>query len=207
MWTWLVREWQWPTAALFTGVVLLAVLPPVAFFTGTAVALVFAQLPIYMLHQYEEHAGDRFRKYANTVLGGGQEALTPAATFWINSVGVWGVDVLALYLAWLVAPSAGLVAGYLTVVNAAVHLAQAVARREYHPGLVTAVVLFLPVGGWCVYEAGAGGGFWPHAAGLAGAVAIHAMIVAYVARRLAGLRKAEVAARIETSRGGIAIPA
>ena len=190
MWTWLVREWQWPTAALFAGVGLLVVLPPVAFFTGTAVALVFAQLPIYMLHQCEEHKDDRFRKYANAVIGGGREALTPGATFWINSVGVWGVDLLALYLAWLVAPSAGLVAGYLTVVNAVVHIAQAVARREYNPGLVTAVLLFLPVGGWCVYESGTGDGFWPHAAGLAGAVAVHAVIVAHMVRRLASLKAA-----------------
>lgn len=191
MWNWLVREWQWPTAALFAGIVLLAILPPLAFFTGPAVALVFAQLPIYMIHQYEEHAGDRFRKYANDVIGGGREALTPGATFWINSVGVWGVILLAVYLAWLVAPSAGLVAGYLTVVNGVSHIAQAVARREYHPGLGTAVALFLPVGGWCVYESGTGDGFWPHAAGLAGALAIHAAIVAYVVRRLAGLKRGE----------------
>ena len=191
MWTWLVREWQWPTAALFAGVMLLAVLPPVAFFAGTAVALVFAQLPIYMLHQYEEHAGDRFRRYINATLGGGREALTPGATFWINSLGVWAVDVLALYLAWLVAPSAGLVAGYLPLVNALAHIGPTLARREYNPGLVTAVVLFLPAGGWCVYETGSGDGFWPHAAGLAGAIAIHAAIVGYVVRRLARLRKSE----------------
>jgi len=52
------------------------------------------------------------------------------------------------------------------------------------------VLLFLPVGGWCVYESGTGDGFWPHAAGLAGAVAVHAVIVAHMVRRLASLKAA-----------------
>lgn len=193
MWNWLVREWQWPAAALFAGLMLLVLLPPVAFFLGTAVALVFAQLPIYLIHQYEEHAGDRFRRYVNRTVGRGVEALTPAATFWINSVGVWGVIVLAVYLAWLVDPSAGLVAGYLTVINGIAHIGPALRQREYNPGVITAVVLFLPMGGACVYESGSGGGFWPHAAGFIGALAIHIAIVIHVVRRVSRLTKSKPA--------------
>jgi hypothetical protein len=62
MWCWLVREWQWPSAALFAAGFLLVAFPPFAAIGGTAVASVFGQLSIYMLHQAEEHRGDRFRR-------------------------------------------------------------------------------------------------------------------------------------------------
>jgi hypothetical protein len=169
MWRWLVRDWQWPAAALFAAVFLLALLPVFAAHAGAALALVFLQLPVYMIHQWEEHTGDRFRQYANRTIGGGREALTPAGTFWINSLGVWGVDLAALYLAWKVEPAAGLVAGYLAVVNAA--------------------GLLLPAGGWCVWQAGSECGWLPHVLGLASAVGVHVVVVGYVAGRLARLPK------------------
>src|SRR5262245_42354628 len=133
MWNWLVRKWQWPAAALFAAAVLLALLPIFIATAGWPLALVFVQLPIYMVHQWEEHRGDRFRLYANRVIGGGREALTPAATFWINCLGVWAVDLLAIYAAWAWGPGAGLVAGYLAVINGLLHIGPALARREYNP--------------------------------------------------------------------------
>ena len=58
---WLVNRWQWPYAALFTAG-FLAVLAPFVFrVAGVPLGLIYLQLPVYMLHQYEEHAGDRFR--------------------------------------------------------------------------------------------------------------------------------------------------
>ena len=184
LWTWLVTQWQWPQATLFTAFFLFALLPFIAAGAGSALGLIFLQLPIYMLHQWEEHSGDRFRKYVNRVFGGGREALTPTATFWINSLGVWGVDLLALYLAWAVAPAAGLVAGYLALVNALLHIVPACVRREYNPGLVTAVFLFPIVGGWCVWHAGASAGLLSHLIAFSAAVGIHLLIVAHVVQRL-----------------------
>lgn len=58
---WLVDEWQWPYAGALVAVFLLALLPLWWDATDTALALVYAALPLYMLHQLEEHAGDRFR--------------------------------------------------------------------------------------------------------------------------------------------------
>src|SRR5262245_10027980 len=93
---WLVTEWQWPYAALFTAC-FLVVLAPFAFrYAGTPLGLVYLMLPIYMLHQYEEHAGDRFRAWVNNMIGHGRDVLTPIATFWINSLLVWALDVVAL---------------------------------------------------------------------------------------------------------------
>ena len=49
---------------------------------------VYLLLPIYMLHQYEEHERDRFRRYFNDTVGRGQDALTAKAVFLINVPGV-----------------------------------------------------------------------------------------------------------------------
>jgi hypothetical protein len=143
-----------------------------------------------MLHQWEEHAGDRFRQYANRMIGGGRNVLTPAATFWINCLGVWVVDLTALYLAWTITPVAGLVAGYLALVNSLLHIGPALVRREYNPGLVTAILLLPFAGGWCVIAVGASAGLMPHVVALAAAIGIHLLIALYVAARLARLRAA-----------------
>jgi hypothetical protein len=74
-----------------------------------------------MIHQGEEHVGDRFRTHANRTLGNGSELLTRSATFWINSLSVWLVDLLALYAVLVFGPWAGLSATYLALVNAILH--------------------------------------------------------------------------------------
>jgi hypothetical protein len=56
------------------------------------------------------------------------------------------VDLISLYLSFFVNPGFGLIAVYLAVVNAVVHLVAAVALRAYNPGLWTAILLFLPLG-------------------------------------------------------------
>jgi hypothetical protein len=159
--------------------------------SGPVLALVFLQLPVYMLHQWEEHDGDRFRRFVNLHIGGGREALTPVATFWINALGVWAVDLIALYLAAYVSPSLGLIAVYMALVNGVAHVAQGLALRMYNPGLCTALVLFLPLGAWSAYVLTISGADWQaHAIGLGAALAVHAAIIAHVARRLAHMPSA-----------------
>ena len=190
IWQWLVRDWHWPAAAAVAALFLLAILPLFAWQTSLGLVLVFVQLPAYLLHQWEEHQGDRFRLYFNRTIGAGREALTPAATFWINSIGVWCVDLAALYLAWGWQPAAGLLAAYMSLFNAIVHFGAALARREYNPGLFTAAVLFVPLGGWCVFELGKHTTLIEQFVALASAVGIHVLIIVYVALRLRKLRRA-----------------
>ncbi len=189
---WLIAQWQWPAASLFAGCFLLLLVPLWYVAAGPVLAVVFLQLPIYMLHQWEEHAGDRFRKYVNLHVGGGREALTPWATFWINSLGVWLVDLVALYLAVFVRPALGLIAVYLPLVNGLAHVGQAVALGEYNPGLWTAVVLFPPTAGWGLYVIGTLGADWSaQLIGIAVAVAVHVAIIIHVVRRIRRLSAAE----------------
>ncbi|MBN9433849.1 MAG: HXXEE domain-containing protein [Bosea sp.] len=152
---------------------------------SAALAAVALLLPLYMLHQFEEHDDDRFRRFFNTLIGGGREVLTLPAVFIINIGGVWIVYFIAIALAARVDLGLGLIAVYGTLVNALVHLAAAAAKRRYNPGLATAVIFFLPAGItalWLVHGTGEAG-LAEHAIGLAVAIGIHAVIVAYALRR------------------------
>jgi Na+-transporting NADH:ubiquinone oxidoreductase subunit NqrE len=99
-----------------------------------------------MLHQYEEHDNDRFRRFINQQIRKG-EALTPLAAFIINVPAVWGLIGISVALAATVRLGFGLIAIYLIVVNGAIHVIHAVIIRGYNPGLGTAVGMFLPLGG------------------------------------------------------------
>ncbi len=188
---WLVGKWQWPYAALFTAG-FLGVLAPLVFrYAGAPLGLVYLQLPIYMLHQYEEHAGDRFRLWFNTMIGHGREVLTPIATFWINSLLVWGLDLVALYLACFVDLSLGLIAIYLPIVNAFGHIVPAIITRKYNPGLLTSVLLVLPVGvtSAVVVSRAAGSTLGDQLLALGVAIAVHAIIIIHVRRRMSYLSR------------------
>ncbi|MEH0071063.1 HXXEE domain-containing protein [Pannonibacter sp. Pt2-lr] len=54
-----------------------------------------------------------------------------------------------------IAPGWGLIAVYLLLINAALHVVQGLVLRLYNPGLVTAVALFIPLGVYAMV------GLWP----------------------------------------------
>ena len=186
--SWLVDRWQWPAAALMTSLFLVAVLPVFYSVAGLALTLVFAQLPAYMIHQFEEHHDDCFCRYVNRLLAGGRIALSPMAAFWINSIGVWGVDLAALALARYVSLGLGLIAVDLALVNGALHAIMALARREYNPGVWTSVLIFAPLGIWTyAVLLAAGATAFEQILALSIGIAIHIGIVIYVRLRIAQL--------------------
>jgi hypothetical protein len=187
---WFFRNWMY--AGFVAGLFLLAVTPIFAGVLSLPLLLIYLQLPIYMIHQLEEHNHDRFRLWANEVIGGGLEALTPPAVVFINVVGVWAVILIALYLSHFVDVGLGLIAVYLTLINAVVHILGAAVLRRYNPGLVTAVLLFLPVGIYAltVVSHAPGVTTTDHVIALTTAIILHLAIIAYVKRRLALLSNA-----------------
>jgi len=184
-----MKDWleaHWVPGALMMAIALLLVAPLLPGAWGWPLTLVYLASPGYMLHQVEEHRGDRFRAYLNARLYGGLEALTTTDVLWINIPGVWGVDLAALYAAYYLDPGFGLAAPYLMLVNAIAHLAAAARWREYNPGLWTACGLFLPLALVALSRIPASPP--QHALGLAIALAVHAAIVVHVGRRGAALR-------------------
>ncbi|HVV92216.1 MAG TPA: HXXEE domain-containing protein [Hyphomicrobiales bacterium] len=181
----------WVYGGVLAGIMLLALMPLFAA-GGWSVAFtsVFLLLPLYMLHQYEEHDADRFRLWINRTIGGGAEVLTPAAVFVINIGAVWALDVVVIYLAARVDLGLGLIAAYLMLLNALIHIAGAIRGRSYNPGLITAIVLFLPasIGTIAAIDAAGAGSVRDHLIGIVVAIAAHGVIVAYAVRRRRALR-------------------
>ena len=180
---WLDRNW--PFAGTVAAAFLFALLPLVLRAWPPALVAVYALLVAYLVHQMEEHYGDRFRRFVNATVADGVDALTPRATMWINVGVVWGVYLVTLLLAGLRDAGFGLVAVYGTLVNALVHVVGAAVLRRYNPGLWTAVGLFVPVGvyGWRVIGAASGLGLAGHLLGLGVALLIHAVLVVHIHRR------------------------
>jgi hypothetical protein len=139
---------NWVYGGSLAGLLLLALTPVLAADWPWALTAVFLTLPIYMLHQYEEHDADRFRTKINAMFAKGRDVLPVAAVFVINVPGVWGVNALAFGLAASLGIGWGLIALYTMLANGLVHIVQAVVTRVYNPGLVTSIALFLPLGIW-----------------------------------------------------------
>ncbi|MCB4768086.1 HXXEE domain-containing protein [Ancylobacter sp. Lp-2] len=177
---------RWVAGAGFMAAAVLALVPGLARVLDLPTLLILLHSPVYMVHQVEEHAGDRFRRFVNDRLLHGQDGLSVATVLVVNLPLVWGLNLAAFYAALLCGPAAGLVAPYAVLVNAAIHVVGAVKLRAYNPGLVTSLLLFLPLGlvTLAVTDATASA----HLIGLALAVLLHLLIVLHVARRLAARR-------------------
>ena len=151
IWRWLVTEWQWPQAALFCGVIMILLLAAMLPKLGLMYVLIAMPLPIYMVHQFEEHYHNRFCLMLNEKIGKGKVVLTPKQVFMINSLWVWALSLVAIAFAFLVNPLIGLIPTYFMVLNGILHCLQAIRFRSSNPGLITSLLLFFPVGGYTIY--------------------------------------------------------
>ena len=173
----LIRNWVY--GGFLAAFLLLAFTAMLAQDWPLWLTVTWLMLPVYMLHQYEEHDNDRFRRFLNSTAG--REALSPLAVFIINVPGVWGVVAVSFALAWTVRRGLGLIAIYLVLVNAVAHIGAFIAMRRYNPGLITAVVLFMPVGFvalWIMQDTAPP--ISDHWIGLSVSIAIHAAIIVWV---------------------------
>ncbi|MEO1178541.1 MAG: HXXEE domain-containing protein [Pseudomonadota bacterium] len=145
----LFQNWAYATPPV--AVLLFGLYP---FFGASLPFPVFASLPVYMLHQYEEHDDNRFAVFLNGMMGADKRGLSSSDVWIVNVVFVW-FSLLAVFYLASVNPSWGVLAAYLLAINGVVHLAWAAAFREYNPGLGTAVVLFIPCAIWIFAETSA----------------------------------------------------
>jgi hypothetical protein len=176
---------NWVYGGFLAGLLLLLLTPVLMHSVPAAVVATFLCLPVYMVHQYEEHDNDRFRLFVNQRIGKGRVGLSPLAVFVINVPGVWGMVGISLALAATVNVGFGLTSIYLVLLNGIIHVAQAVISRGYNPGLGTAIGLFLPLGGYgvvAIHLAG-GGTFLMHMTGAVAAIGIHVAIIVHAMRR------------------------
>lgn len=184
---------NWVYGGFLAAFLLLGLLPIISRDWPLAMTLVFLQLPIYMIHQYEEHDADRFRNFTTQLLGKGKEIFTSRAIFIINIPGVWGTNLLSILLAYYVDIGFGLIGVYLTLLNALAHIGQSIGTRGYNPGLVTAIVLFLPLSGAALWTISPQTTALYQLVGVFSSIAIHAAIMRYAFSKK---KKAEQAAGV-----------
>lgn len=143
-------------------------------------------LPLYMVHQFEEHGIDMagvhyaFRGGLCDAMGYADVAGCPIPLSFITTVNVgsvWGASVLAAIFGRR-KPLIALSAYGIPLVNAVMHVAGALKAQAYNPGLLTAVLLFVPAGLWALRVGlRAGIGRSGVAAILAGGVLTHAVLM------------------------------
>ena len=88
---------NWSRMALPFAVLLLCSLPALLDSDNAALVLLYTLLPLYMLHQYEEHAHGKFVDFFNSTVGEGCPVLTKSSDFLINVLGVWLVFFVSFY--------------------------------------------------------------------------------------------------------------
>ncbi len=156
---------DWPYVGLVLAVAILVWLaverrPPGAPSRWRDPAFVLPLLwPMYLVHQFEEHGIDalgRHFAFLGDICGTlgypdlGACPADPAFIFAVNCVACPMAFVLPLLFRRR-APLVAMLAWSIPAVNAVAHIGGAIAQRSYNPGLVTAVVLFVPGCAWMIH--------------------------------------------------------
>ncbi|MEL6919890.1 MAG: HXXEE domain-containing protein [Pseudomonadota bacterium] len=153
----LVQHWMkvGTFMAPFLVLVAFSFSPSERFINARSISL--ALLVAYILHQFEEHwvdiygRGYAFKPYLNAFLSDllghaqVQELMSDASIFVINTSLVWLVGALAVWR-----ESEHIFAAFcmaaIVVVNAISHIGAGLISGSYNPGLLTAILIFLPIG-------------------------------------------------------------
>ncbi len=147
---------------------------------------VWIQIPIYFLHQFEEHGWPGgFQHFANQKLFHSRNENAPFNStniFWINFSLIWVLFPLVALYAQYINPDAGVFLPIFSLLNAATHILALILKRQYNPGLITATFLMIPFGIAALILSP-----WVHWANMfiafAAALFIHLAIVLYAIRK------------------------
>jgi hypothetical protein len=172
--------------------------------------------PMYLLHQFEEHGVDLLgRHYAFLgamchMLGHDDLARCPADADFVFAVNVIGCQIaFALSLVFRRRrPLLAACAWGVPMINAVTHIASAVAFRAYNPGLLTSVLLFVPMSAWMLRTVVRSGvverSQVPRI--FAAGIALHAVLIASVFLREFGLLSHGVFLLINAINGFTPVP-
>jgi hypothetical protein len=151
--------------------------------------LIWLQFPVYLLHQFEEHAfPGHFVDFVNRHLFHVMHQDVPLNSinaFWINIPFIFILFPLCAALAQLSLPKIGLFLPFFGLFNATTHIVVFFVFRKYNPGLLVSAFLNYPTGIYTLVVAHQIGiltwttGLWAFAAALIG----HAAMLIYAARR------------------------
>lgn len=140
---------NWPVATIFLAIYV-AIMLILFVRDDYPLLLIWAQLPVYFLHEFEEYVlpGGFVKWFNRRILGSSRDdwPLTPSVSLWINVPIIFTAFPIGAILATEVGIQYGLWMAYFSVMNAAGHVVFAVIFRGYNPGLVISLLLNIPVG-------------------------------------------------------------
>lgn len=182
-WPWFVANWS--RMALPAGIVGALTIASLLLDGNRDEAMVALLLPIYMVHQYEEHAHGRFIAFVNKHIGHGLPLLDLTSVFWINIGCVWALFLAVSLITRWVSPELVLIPVYATLLNGVIHVVTTLKLRDYNPGLYTSIVLFIP---WTIVCAWIWTDRLDHpwratVIGLIGGLLVHVALIGYAMRR------------------------
>ncbi len=148
---WLYKNWSKLSvliAVFFTLFTLIYIKP-----SNIILFLIWIQIPIYLLHQFEEHSRNGFKNYVNRNVfnvSEGNYPLNDKNIFWINIPIIWILMPLFASLA-LINPFFGLWIPIFAVINSVSHLIFSIVNRHYNPGIMVSLFLGIPVGLYALF--------------------------------------------------------
>lgn len=151
---WFMRDANWSRVGLAAAIGLLTLAPLVHRRASKATFWTYIQLPIYMIHLFEEHRHGEFKREFNELAPPQLGYLSNGANFLVHVPIVWGFDAASTAVAATAYPAGGIGAPYLTLFNGLFHVAMALLTRRTNAGIWTAIGLMLPLGGYGVWAVG-----------------------------------------------------
>lgn len=167
------------------GLGIAAVCFPFFFYFEGALFWIWIQIPVYLVHEFEEHGWPGgFREFANREILH-KEALTVRNVFWINLLTVWILFPVCALLAQGLDLGIGVFLPWFSLFNAATHVGAWAVLKKYNPGLGASLALNIPVGIAALVVLGREGvlGFGNSLAAIAAAFLIHLAIILYAKAR------------------------
>jgi len=139
---------NWAKLCIILSIIVAVIILLVVKTNNILLFLIWIQIPIYLLHQFEEHSWPGgFKKFVNKEIFNietGEYPLNDTNIFWINVPIIWVLMPIFAALSY-VNLFFGLWIPYFAVFNSLTHLIGAVVKRKYNPGLFVSLVLGIPV--------------------------------------------------------------
>ena len=136
---------HWPYATLPMAFLLLGLYPFIG--ADEIIFPLYLSLICYLIHEYEEHENHRFPKFVQSVIGADKKGMSHSMIWVGNIFGVWFFHLGVFYLEPQL-PGWGVLAAYLMMTNALLHIVWALIYRKTNPGIWSAIFLFVPASIW-----------------------------------------------------------
>ena len=139
---------NWARICLILSIIVTIIIFLVVKTNNLILFLIWIQIPIYLLHQFEEHYWPGgFKNFFNKEIFNvqdGEYPLNDSSIFWINVPIIWVLMPIFAALSYINL-FFGLWIPYFAVFNSLTNVVAVIVKSKYNPGLFVSLVLGIPV--------------------------------------------------------------